>query len=199
MTAPIDDVATTLAQAFAHDPLMCSFFPYEQNSSALSYYTFRFLISHSLANGEVTLAHANDQIVGAALWLASENAERTLMDEIRHGGIAMLNKQGVKAILRQIRASAQMQQLHQTLMHAPHYYLSILGLTKEVRGQGLATQLITPMLERADYEKKPCYLDTHNEANINFYRHYGFEVVHEGVMKGLKVRHWVMIRQPRNN
>jgi predicted GNAT family N-acyltransferase len=74
-----------------------------------------------------------------------------------------------------------------------------LGLTKEVRGQGLATQLITPMLERADYEQKPCYLDTHNEANINLYRHYGFEVVHEGVMKDLKVRHWVMIRQPRNN
>ncbi|WP_338353522.1 GNAT family N-acetyltransferase [Thalassolituus oleivorans] len=199
MTAPIDDVATTLAQAFAHDPLMCSFFPYEQNSSALSYYTFRFLISHSLANGEVTLAHANNQIVGAALWLASENAEHTLMDEIRHGGIAMLDKQGVKAILRQIRASAQMQQLHETLINAPHYYLYILGLIEEARGQGLATQLITPMLERADLEQKSCYLDTHNEANINLYRHYGFEVVHEGVMKGLKVRHWVMIRQPRNS
>ena len=199
MTAPIDDVATTLAQAFAHDPLMCSFFPYEQNSSALSYYTFRFLISHSLANGEVTLAHANDQIVGAALWLASENAEHTLMDEIRHGGIAMLDKQGVKAILRQIRASAQMQQLHETLINAPHYYLYILGLIEEARGQGLATQLITPMLERADLEQKSCYLDTHNEANINLYRHYGFEVVHEGAMKGLKVRHWVMIRQPRNS
>ena len=199
MTAPIDDVATTLAQAFAHDPLMCSFFPYEQNSSALSYYTFRFLISHSLANGEVTLAHANNQIVGAALWLASENAEHTLMDEIRHGGIAMLDKQGVKAILRQIRASAQMQQLHETLINAPHYYLYILGLIEEARGQGLATQLITPMLERADLEQKSCYLDTHNEANINLYRHYGFEVVHEGAMKGLKVRHWVMIRQPRNS
>ena len=199
MTAPIDDVATTLAQAFAHDPLMCSFFPYEQNSSALSYYTFRFLVSHSLANGEVTLAHANNQIVGAALWLASENAEHTLMDEIRHGGIAMLDKQGVKAILRQIRASAQMQQLHETLINAPHYYLYILGLIEEARGQGLATQLITPMLERADLEQKSCYLDTHNEANINLYRHYGFEVVHEGAMKGLKVRHWVMIRQPRNS
>ena len=178
---------------------MRSFFPHEHTITRLTYHTFRFLISHTLANGNVTLAHASNHVAGAALWLASEKAERTLMDDIRHGGIAMLNNQGIKAILRQMRASNQMLKLHTALIDEPHYYLSILGLTPDARGQGLATQLITPMLERADAAKRPCYLDTHNESNINLYRHYGFEVVHEGVMKGLKVRHWVMIRQPRNS
>jgi ribosomal protein S18 acetylase RimI-like enzyme len=94
-------------------------------------------------------------------------------------------------------ASKQMAEKHTALLSMPHYYLSVLGLRPEAQGKGLATQLITPMLERADSEAKPCYLDTHNEANVNLYRHYGFDVVDQDAMKGLSVKHWVMIRSPR--
>lgn len=196
-SSDIHDIATALSQAFINDPLITSFFPQASPACALSYYTFRFLVSHTIDNGKVTLAHIKDDIEGAALWLPSERTERSFVDEIRYGGIAMLKHQGLPSILRQMRASKQMSTKHHELLSIPHYYLSILGLRPQAQGQGLATQLITPMLERADSEGKPCYLDTHNEVNLNLYRRYGFEVADQDLMKYSEVKHWMMIRTPR--
>ena len=193
----VDNIATALSYAFIRDPLFNAFFPHNPPHCPLSYYTFRFLVRHTIENGELTLTHIHNTCVGAALWLPSESVKRSFADEVRCGGIDMLRHQGIAALLRQMSASKQMAEKHTALLPMPHYYLSVLGLRPEAQGMGLATQLITPMLERADSEAKPCYLDTHNEANVNLYRHYGFDVVDQDVMKGLAVKHWVMIRSPR--
>lgn len=197
MTVDTHTIATVLSKAFADDPLISSFFPHPHTHCDLSYYTFRFLVNHTLNNGEVSLAKINNHIVGGALWLPSEHIKRSVLDEIRYGGLAMLRHQSISAIRHQMRVSKQMAVKHHSLLATSHYYLSVLGLRPEVQGQGLATPLITPMLEQADRDRKACYLDTHKEINLNLYRHYGFKVVDQDVMKGSSVKHWMMIREPR--
>ena len=53
------------------------------------------------------------------------------------------------------------------------------------------------MLEEVDLEKAACYLDTHKERNVGYYRRFGFEVVHHASPPESGVEHWAMVREPR--
>jgi hypothetical protein len=40
--------------------------------------------------------------------------------------------------------------------------------------KGIGTALLEPVLAKADAEKKPFYLETHNEKNVDYYKRFGF-------------------------
>lgn len=184
------EVARTLARAFREDPLFSYFFPRWARRERESYHTFRFLAAYAARNGAICAQGG----VGAAIWLPSVNVQRSIVDYLRFGGIPMAFAQGPGAILRQVRASAFMQDLHGRLAPPRHWYLSVLGVDPAERGRGHAARLLTPQLAVADRENAACYLDTHNENNVGLYERFGFRVVHQGRMPGTTVRHWVMLR-----
>jgi ribosomal protein S18 acetylase RimI-like enzyme len=51
-----------------------------------------------------------------------------------------------------------------------------------------------PVLERAEAEGSPCYLETDNEANVLFYEKHGFRVVSEDEVPKHGLRFWAMVR-----
>lgn len=53
---------------------------------------------------------------------------------------------------------------------------------------------LRPVFDYLDRQGLPCYLDTHNPANLPFYEHYGFKVVEEGRLPGTDRPHWAMLR-----
>ena len=53
-----------------------------------------------------------------------------------------------------------------------------------------------PVLERADRDRLPCYLETAKEINVSFYKKHGFEVVVEDDLPGGGPRFWTMKRDP---
>jgi ribosomal protein S18 acetylase RimI-like enzyme len=62
----------------------------------------------------------------------------------------------------------------------PHWYLSVVGVDPEHKGKGIGGRLLQPILERADAEGLPCYLETGNPFALSFYQRLGFTVVSEG-------------------
>ena len=190
----IDDIARVLGRAFYQDPLFTYFFPDDQRRQALSHHTFRFLALHAHHRGEICTTPGS--VDGAAVWLPSQALHRSVLDMVRFGALPML-RQGPAAVKRQLDAGDAMQKVHDALMQKPHAYLLLLGIDPQKQGQGLATRLLQPTLERLDREGQPAYLDTHNPDNVSLYRRFGFEVVHEAVMPGTAVRHWAMVRGNR--
>ena len=73
----------------------------------------------------------------------------------------------------------------------------ILGVDPLFQGRGLGGAIVQPVVERADSEGLPCYLETSKERNLAFYRKHGFDVVHEGTMPGGGPRFWTMSRAAR--
>ncbi|HEX2052775.1 MAG TPA: GNAT family N-acetyltransferase [Actinomycetota bacterium] len=61
----------------------------------------------------------------------------------------------------------------------PHWSLEALGIRPEAQRRGLGSRLLQPVLERADSEGLPCYLETSDPANVAFYERFGFEVVRQ--------------------
>jgi GNAT superfamily N-acetyltransferase len=57
----------------------------------------------------------------------------------------------------------------------PFYYLSFLGTRPDARGRGLGMGLLAELVERADREGKPTYLESTNPANNPRYERLGFE------------------------
>lgn len=58
-----------------------------------------------------------------------------------------------------------------------HWYLELLVVDPSVQRLGVGGLLQRPMLEEADRSGLPCYLETQNEANLAYYRRFGYEVV----------------------
>ena len=188
----INDAAHVLSRAFYHDPLFQYLFPEDSTRKNLSFYTFKFIISHAYKKGFIL--STSPSLEGIAVWLPSSSIHRNLIDQIRFGALTIYLKQGKEIINRQVSASEYMKSLHRSQLSVPHLYLSTIGIDETHRGKGLASSLIQPMLDKADREGLPCYLDTHNENNVGLYQRFGFRVAHESVIPDSNVRHWAMIR-----
>jgi ribosomal protein S18 acetylase RimI-like enzyme len=57
-----------------------------------------------------------------------------------------------------------------------HWYLELLAADLDRQGQGIGTACMRPILERADAEGAPCYLESSNEKNVPLYERNGFRV-----------------------
>jgi ribosomal protein S18 acetylase RimI-like enzyme len=56
-----------------------------------------------------------------------------------------------------------------------HWYLCLLAADPMAWRRGIGTALMEPSLASIDGEGLPCYLETQKEANLAYYRRFGFE------------------------
>jgi ribosomal protein S18 acetylase RimI-like enzyme len=84
--------------------------------------------------------------------------------------------------------------LHQLHAIQPHYYLENIGVLPAEQGKGFASQLMRPILERADAEHVIVYTDTSTRSNVSFYEHFGFECVEERSVEDTGVKIYAMRR-----
>lgn len=66
---------------------------------------------------------------------------------------------------------------------------------KDVQKTGIATKLLSPILDYCKKENKVIYLETNKEENVGIYKRFGFEVAQEGVIPGTEVKHFAMINE----
>jgi GNAT superfamily N-acetyltransferase len=63
--------------------------------------------------------------------------------------------------------------------HEELWYLALLVVDPRVQRLGVGGLLQQPMLDQADGDGLPCYLETQNEANLVYYRRFGYELDRE--------------------
>ena len=69
------------------------------------------------------------------------------------------------------------------------------AVRKAFHGKGLAHRLITPVLDYADKNGVQIALETHNAANLDMYKHYGFELF-DSFTGSLNLREYCLLRKP---
>jgi DNA-binding transcriptional MerR regulator/ribosomal protein S18 acetylase RimI-like enzyme len=84
---------------------------------------------------------------------------------------------------------------YQAVMHAkmpttPHWYLGVLAVHPQRRGQRLGRAVMAAGVARAEADGLPAYLETSNPRNVEIYRSAGFEVVEHLMVDDLPV--WIM-------
>lgn len=187
--------AAVLNRAFRDDPLDSYLLPDPVRREQAFLPMWKAVVSHALAYGQVFTTAA---VEGVACWLPPGRTDLGIWQMLRTG-LALprsLLGLGREARRRSLALVPETDKLHHDAIRAPHWYLWVLGVEPARHGQGIGGALLRSILDRADAEHTPCYLETVTPDNVAFYAKRGFQVVGEvQVVAGLTI--WAMVRVPQ--
>jgi len=181
-------VVDTLTAAFAHDPIIRFQFQddttYEKRAAAF----FGHYFDVRLEGGEIFLA---DDGAGVSLWnppggnrlgkeFVEEDWRRNVVPALEHAELTRYGR--FKAVLDAMTPAE------------PHWYLGLLATRPEKQRAGVGRGLLEPMLQRADAERVPVFLETGNAGNVEIYERFGFGIIADEVVK-MGPRVWGMLRR----
>jgi len=187
----MDEAAEALAAAFMNDPLQSYTFPDAGDRARLSPPHFKALLRYGLAAGEVL---TSAEPGGGAAVLLPPDAQPTDEMFVASGLSRLGDLLGEDPASRFSRVIDFVEPMHREAMPEPHWYVMVVGVAPAFQGQGLGRALLQPMLDRADAQPVPCYLETTQPKNVTFYQRLGFRVLREVVEPVSGIRIWTFRR-----
>ncbi|MDY6897585.1 MAG: GNAT family N-acetyltransferase [Cyanobacteriota bacterium] len=186
----INQATETLVNAFNKDPI------------------FDYLLSHTKSKKDetsrilwsVTLRYAQKynqiyttpEIKGIAAWIPPGEYPINFVRMLQSGLYQIPFLIGFTGLKKSLPLFSFFEKYHKQDMHQPHWYLFALGVSEAHQGEGIGSLLIQPILERADKENLPCYLETSTEKAVRFYQRNGFEIIRN---EESPVKFWTMKRE----
>ena len=183
------DLGRVLGGAFQDDPIWSWICPDPDRRREHLAGLFAQLIKARVASGWGWTTELQE---GAAVW-AAPGAWKTGTSEMLRCAVPAIRAAGLGNLRTRIGALTQMEKAHP---REPHWYLEFLAARVDLRGKGVGSTLMAPMIERCDTEGMPAYLESSKEENLAFYHRFGFEVTEEAVIAPGCPPLWRMWRNP---
>lgn len=123
------------------------------------------------SGGDIYISESKDAV---ALW------QRNMAHKFKIRSIYMAVVLGAKIGLRSAFKALRMERYSKNLRSGAKvfYRLILIGVLPDKRNKGLATSLISPVIEKVKEGSIPVYLETANKHNLEFYRKMGFIIEH---------------------
>ena len=186
---------STLGRAFCDYNLMVYAAPDDRCRLAAVTSVYGALLSDCFRLGEVYITR---DCTGIACWIPPGRGVAGLWRQVRSGMLAVPFRFGLRGFRRLVAYDNVAGRLHHEHAPMPHWHLSVIGVGPEFQGRGIGSAMIEPVLKRADAQGVPCYLDTHQEANVRLYERHGFEIAERRELSGHPVPVYAMLRKPRS-
>lgn len=138
----------------------------------------------------------SEEMNGFAAWLPFGFTGNKTLPFLANGGLRLFLHSGFGLVGRLLTYENYAMNLKKTFTDHYDWYLFNLSVRKDAQGKGLASKLMRPMLQFCDDERMVSYLETNKEANVDLYRHYGFELMKEEQIPKSTVMHYAMVRKP---
>ena len=191
----IDNAGEVLGRAFHDDPLFTYYVPDDTKRARLLPWSMAAGVRYGRLYGEVYTTA--EPVAGIAVWLAPGNSDMSLLRMLRVGMILAPLRLGLRAFSRFLNAGNYFETLHKRSVPTQHWYMLFLGVDPQRQGRGVGSALLRPMLARVDEQRMPCYLETSEANNVQFWETHGFEVAAEGDVPKGGPHVWGMRRQPQ--
>ena len=193
------EVAGLLARAFLHDPAFLGVMPDISDSERLKRSTILFAadLAACLKQGCPIYAQDRNRVAAALLAyppggypLSSLVQIRMLLSIIATGKPFLPGRwKPFQLLLSLLNETSKIHPKQ------PHYYLEWLGVDPQYQGQGLGSALLKTVLQKADQETIPTYLETAQPRNLPLYQRLGFRTFCEKTILGIPV--YFMWRDPQ--
>jgi ribosomal protein S18 acetylase RimI-like enzyme len=174
----LDRATTTLARAFASDPMFVWMFPDPERRGRALQIFIRVPLEYGLRYGYVT----ESQDAGAVSIWVPPGRTVSMFGMIRSGMLKVPFGVGIRPFNQFVGANAVMERIHKRHVREPHWYLLVVGVDPALQGRGLGSTLIRDGLFKADQAGCPCYLETSDSRNVAFYERHGFKVLAEALL-----------------
>jgi GNAT superfamily N-acetyltransferase len=188
----VPDTATVLARAFHTDAMFTYIEPDDQRRAKVLPWFFGAAARLGEKYGRLDVEPGR----AAAIWLPPGNTDLGPGAWVGSGLAAAPFRLGIGGFRRFGSITSAFEAAKGDVIEPPFWHLFILGVEPSEQGRGQGGRLIGPVLTQADPDGHPCYLETTEESNLDFYRRHGFEVASNHAPYGLPA-FWTMTRQPR--
>lgn len=138
----------------------------------------------------------SEELNGFAVWVHRGFTGNKVIPFLRHGGFKLLLHAGPGIIGRLLTYESFAMKLKKKYTAHRDWYLYNLSVASRAQGQGIGGKLLRPMLEFCDRENAVGYLETNKEANVDLYRHFGFQLGSREKVPHSQIIHCAMVRQP---
>jgi ribosomal protein S18 acetylase RimI-like enzyme len=168
--ADVPGIAEAMGAAFVDDPVASWF--WRKPTGRLEYIRGWYELvakEHYLEHGEVFVAEEDGEIAGCAMWSPPGRWRFSPRVEMRTSRYA-LPRLGLRVPI----ASIAMRRIEREHPEEPHWYLSELGVRPQSQGRGLGSQLMFDVLQRAQHDRAPAYLESSTERSKALYERHGF-------------------------
>jgi GNAT superfamily N-acetyltransferase len=184
-----------LAAAFFNYPMFDLYFPDpERRSRVLPWYLGKVL-NCALHYGEV---YTNPEVSGVIFTLPPGHTKISQWEYILNGFGAAPFVLGLSDFVRSQACEDFVASQHEKHMNGiAHVYLWGLVVDPAHKKQGVGSALLQPVVEKADIEKMPIYLETHDVRNVDYYRRMDFQLVGSSTIPKSDVPIWCMMREPK--
>jgi len=183
----LQNAVNVLTDAFSEASMWKEVFKNEQKNRALTEVMVRFCLKY----GNVVSTSENMEGVMA---IAPYDKDMTTWRMIRCGAFFLSMRIAGEAKIMQVLTKA-VEEAKKSLNLGPYIHLLIMGVSQEFQGKGFGGQLLRAVIEKAEIEKLPIYLETQKEANVSLYVKYGFSVEKKVILPDpLNLPMWLMIR-----
>jgi len=189
--------SAVLAAAFFDYPMMRHYFPSERKRrKALPWYMEKTLAC-AMKYGDAIVA---EDCTGVMFTLPPGHVRLTDAEYIRCGFLFVPFVMGPKNYKKSNECEKFVADTHERLMDGrEHYYLWGLVTDPAVQRSGVGKALLKTLIDKADAEDMPIYLETHEQKNVTYYHKFGFELICEVTIPKHGLEVWCMIREPFSN
>ena len=184
-----------LAAAFFDYPMFTLYFPDRSRRTRVLPWYLGKVLNCALRYGEV---YTTPEVSGVIFTLPPGHTKISEWEYIQNGFLPAPLVLGSRDFARSQECEAFVGNMHEKLMNGrPHYYLWGLVVDPAQKQKGIGTALLRPVIEKADAEKMPIYLETHDERNVNYYQRMDFKLVCTDKIPKYEVPIWCMVREPK--
>jgi GNAT superfamily N-acetyltransferase len=186
----LNNAVDVLNNAFSEDSMWKEVFNDEDKNRVLTEVMVRFCLKY----GNVLSTSDNFEGVMA---IVPHDKEMTALRIIRSGAFILSMKISSEAKKIKVLSNA-IEEAKKSLNLGPYIHLLIMGVSQEFQGKGFGGKLIRAVIEKAETERKPIYLETQKEENVSLYEKYGFSVKKKIILpEPLNLPMWLMVRDAK--
>ena len=184
----IDETADMLARAYMTNPMHVATFGEHEEGRNRAF--FRRLLR--ILRGPSLIAFDRNRIVGAVHWSRSTDCQVRRTQKLLLAPF-MLRAFGLAASIR-LASWFGLWAQHDPV-DSVHLHLGPIGVDPDSRGLRIGGRLMERFCTEVDRTKTAGYAETDRQGNVDFYRHFGFEVMKEIEVMG--VQNWLLWRAPK--
>lgn len=182
--ADVPQVAEVLGRAFATNPVHLAVYRSKPMIARRLEITFEAILKYG--PGKCFVSELDGQIVGAMRIVRWPDCQGTSRKEM----LSVLRASGGLGPL--IRGMKHISAWKKHDPGQPHWHLGPIGVAPEIQHKGIGSNLMKFYCDLVDKDGIEAYLETDRPENVPFYERFGFKVVEDEIVVG--VRNWFMLR-----
>lgn len=184
--------AQVLGRAFKDDPLVAAILKGRPPEERLKHMTALFKVELLVCvhRGNPFALMERDKVLAAAIIYPPGTYPLPLREQVRVA-LKTIGGAGLYGFGRALRAFGNLAKHHPK---DDHCYLQFIGVEPALQGKGMGSTILSHFVQRADDDRRGCYLENPNSRNVPLYQRFGFQILHKEPVIGVPV--WFMWRPP---